>query len=190
MFIQYCDQVRTFFRSSSQTTRAPSLSHLKTHWVVAADSPERDFAIKSKHSSGKARCSSNGTLVTHDCLISSANYIEFFIRKYTMSFWPDDLETRQGLFTFFEAGEYLVESFCPLCLEFKNLVILVSSSALSNRLKLFIFGLLRSFSNLQFQLVSQKNLAMTADWKMTFVFFMGFGSSDVPWPLASHPPHP
>ena len=36
--------------------------HLKTHCVVAADSPESDFAIKSKHSSGKARCSSNGTL--------------------------------------------------------------------------------------------------------------------------------
>ena len=36
---------------------------LKTHCVVAADSPERDLAIKSKHSSGKARCSSNGTLM-------------------------------------------------------------------------------------------------------------------------------
>ena len=119
------------FTSASQSTSAPSLSHLKTHWVVAADSPERDFAIKSKHSSGKARCSSNGTLVTRDWLISSANDKRwvFFIRKDTMGFWPDDLEPRQGLFTLFEAGEYLVESFCPLCLEFKDLVILVSSSS-------------------------------------------------------------
>ena len=38
------------------------MKNLKTHCVVAADSPERDLAIKSKHSSGKARCSSNGTL--------------------------------------------------------------------------------------------------------------------------------
>ena len=43
-----------------------TISNLKTHCVVAADSPERDLAIRSKQSSGNARCSSNGTLIIRD----------------------------------------------------------------------------------------------------------------------------
>ena len=131
-----CDQVQTFFRSASQSTSAPSLSL----------SPENTLG-GGRRLSRKRLCDQVETLFGQSALlvkwnpshtwlfdiISQLYMVSLVIQKDTMSFWPDDLETRQGLFTLFEAGEYLVESFCPLCLEFKDLVILVSSSALSKQ---------------------------------------------------------
>jgi hypothetical protein len=83
---------------------------LNTHCVVAADSPHRDLAIRSKQVSGKARCSSKGTLATTYSL-------------HGLQPAPDDLEAGQGgLLAGTEARQDLVEPLGSVGLGCQDLV--------------------------------------------------------------------